>query len=282
MEFAADRSRRTALCRSIARDDRPQRLRCSALQQPASSRQTSPHLLGASYELQDFWRERFRSALSIRRCGCIHRIVDLRLGFANWRNQDGMVGCNHFHVFVADISSRQGCRGRYVAGLICHACTLERLRTVAGPTFTGESNIKPQTSNILLVVGILLLTGIRIPCQRSHRLDAAADSWNDNVFYSQCSTGPAIQICAWHSPYSHHRCPLGNSGAASNAWTILRCGNRSTRSWPFVCLDGRSRREFVRDLSPPAAILFRNNLYRFFPVVDQTSLVDEEIVATPE
>src|SRR5207249_1079189 len=55
----------------------------------------------------------------------------------------------------------------------------------------------------------------------------------------------------------------------------------STRYRSVACHDGRSWCEFFWSVSPALAVLFRNDLFEFFSVVDQTPVVDEESVATP-
>ena len=131
------------------------------------------------------------------------------------------------------------------------------------------------------MVGFLFIAGVRLSSQRAHRLDASAHDSLDEDFPGRTKTELPIPVSIWIAFYARDRRALGNSSASSNAGTILRRGNRSTRRWPFICHDGRSWREFVRNVSPPAAILFRNNLYQFFPLVDQNSLAGEEVVATP-
>jgi len=106
--------------------------------------------------VQDFWRERFRSTFSIRHRRCPRSLVDLRLGNADWRKSNGLVGCPSFHTFTPNVSPREGRRRRHVARFIHNNFAVERLRTVARPAFTCESNIKRQTSNVSLVVDVAM------------------------------------------------------------------------------------------------------------------------------
>src|SRR5260370_26743409 len=97
-----------------------------------------------------------------------------------------MVGCHHFHIVITNISPRESGSRRYVAGLIHDNCVLERLRTAARAvrssiTCVGAPGGRALPTNTM-GVGLLFLACVRIPCQRSHWMDSAANGWIDNVF----------------------------------------------------------------------------------------------------
>ena len=112
-----------------------------------------------------------------------------------------------------------------------------------------------------VVVDFLFIAGARLSSQGSHRLDTSTHSFVDENFPDRTKTEPAIPLFAGIAFDARNCHALGNSGAPQNSGAILHRGNWSTRRWPFFGHDGRSWREFVRDVSPPAAILFRNNLH---------------------
>src|SRR5438874_9029468 len=112
-------------------------------------------------------------------------------------------------------------------------------------------------------------------------MDSTANGRIDNVFRSRNATRATIQNCARRFAYSRNRRHLGGSSVDPDTWRVFYDRNWTPRRRPFIGHDGRSRREFVRDVSAVVALLFRNDFYQLLSVVDQTSLVDRKIVAKP-
>src|SRR4029077_5847278 len=98
-----------------------------------------------------------------------------------------MVGCDHFHSVITNISPRESRRRRYVAGFIHDNCALEWLRAYqAFFQWIRISNMEPAfelrrcggdltSNNESLVVGFLCLARVRISGQGTGRMDSAAD-----------------------------------------------------------------------------------------------------------
>ena len=129
VESSARRSGRAALRRSVTRDDRAQRLRHSLLQQSLPLRQTPPYLLGASRQLQNLRRKRFRGAFSIDHSCRAHRIVDLHLGLTHGGKSRRLVGGDRIHALAPNFRSCESRGRRHVAGVVRDNCALERIRT---------------------------------------------------------------------------------------------------------------------------------------------------------
>src|SRR4029077_18771207 len=108
-----------------------------------------------------------------------------------------MVGCDHFHSVITNISPRESRRRGYVAGLIHDNCALEWLRAYQAlfqririsridPAFAlRRRDGHRRSNNESLVVGFLCLACVRISGQGTDWMDPAADSWIDNVFRSR-------------------------------------------------------------------------------------------------
>ena len=93
---------------------------------------------------------------------------------------------------------------------------------------------------------------------------------------------PEFQIPAWNFADARSCCTLGNPSADSNSRRILRDRNRTACHWPLARHDGRSRGEFVWDVSAAFAVLFRDDLRQFLSLVDQVAVVDPAIVEPKE
>src|SRR5439155_19432744 len=109
-------------------------------------------------------------------------------------------------------------------------------------------------------------------------MDTPVDRWIGNDLSARNAARPPIRFWPRASADALDRRTLGNSGTNSNAWTIFCRGNRSTRYRSLACHDGRSWCELIWNVSPASAVLFRNDLYQLFSVVDQAAVVDSEAV----
>src|ERR1700756_618769 len=131
-----------------------------------------------------------------------------------------------------------------------------------------------------MVVDILPLARARLSSKRTDRMDTAAHCWGGNYPYARLAVGPELKISAWNFADACSCRALGNPSANSNSRSILRDWNRTACHWPLAWHDGRSRSEFVWDVSVTAAVLFCDRFRQFFPMVDQVATVDGQIVET--
>ena len=131
---------------------------------------------------------------------------------------------------------------------------------------------------MFLVVDLLCVACARVSSEGADRLDAAADSGSDNHLQTRLAIGSALQIPPWDLTHARFGRALGNSCINSNARPIFHGRNRTTCCRSLTCHDGGSWREFIWDVPPASPVLFCNDLFKFFSVVDQTAVVDPEAV----
>ena len=146
-------------------------------------------------------------------------------------------------------------------------------------TQSGESPDRRAIWKSPFLVGFLPFARARLSCQRSNRVDTAADRRWLNHLHARLADVTALQVCGWYFADARRGRALGNPGADSNTWGVFHSGNRTTRRQPFVYDTGRSRREFLRHVRAVIAVLFCHGLHQFLSVVDQVAVVNSEIVA---
>src|SRR5262249_23719165 len=144
----------------------------------------------------------------------------------------------------------------------------------ASPARTGRA----LPSNAV-VAYVLPLPCVRLSSQRTDCMGTAAHCWRNNYRCARLAVGPAFQISAWSFIDARNHCALGNPSADSNPGRILRCWNPKARHQPVACYDGRTRSEFVWNVSAVATVLFRDPPREFLSVVDQVALVGLQVVA---
>jgi len=237
-----------------------------------------PSPIGRRRQVIAFWSERFCSALSISFRSRADRVVHLRLGLAPsvaaatfdvaGARRHRQVGWWSAIIFTLSLQTFLHAKAA-VADMwlvlfvtLAHRAGYELLRDRLSPPADQTSNIKHQTSHWWWVFYLSLALDF-LP--RTNRMDPAVDCWIDNDFPARNAECPSIRFWPRASADALDRRTLGNSGTDSNAWTIFCRGNRSTRDRSLVCHDGRSWCGFIGDVSPAPAVLFRNDLFKFFP-----------------